>query len=254
MKLETYIRNQREKKDMLLMTHIVVGYPDFDSSREIVQQMVSAGVDLMELQIPFSEPLADGPVILKANQKALEKGATVRRCLSFAREVAQAYPIAFVVMTYANILFRYGMAGFAQTLADIGVHGAIVPDLPPEEGRDYIEAMGRNACHPIFIVSPKTGADRLKYIASMASGFVYCQARKGVTGDPTVFSEDLSGYLSRCRAVTRLPLAVGFGIREKKEVDFLKGRADMAVIGSETIRVVDAFGPAAVGEFIRSLR
>jgi tryptophan synthase alpha chain len=198
--------------------------------------------------------MADGPVILRANQKALENGSTVKQCLAFARTVAQDFSIPFLFMSYANILFKYGMDPFADTMARINLKGAIVPDLPPEEGADYIQAMKRNTLAPIFIFSPETSDARLSYLSSAASGFVYCLARKGVTGKETDFSHLLDTYLARCRKATHLPLAVGFGVKKKDDVDHLKGRADIAVIGSETIRIIDEKGVAAAGEFIRTLR
>ncbi|MBF0199806.1 MAG: tryptophan synthase subunit alpha [Desulfamplus sp.] len=251
--METYIKNRLKTKEILLMTHIVMGYPSFEDCHIIVKQMVDAGVDIMELQIPFSEPMADGPVILKANQTALERGSTVEKCFEFARQVAQEFSIPFFFMTYANIPYKYGMADFAARMAGINVKGAIVPDLPPEEGDEYIRAMSQNNLHPIYIFSPETSDHRLTYISSFASGFVYCLARKGVTGKDTNFSDDLTGYLSRCRRATRLPLAVGFGVKERKDVDYLKGKADIAVIGSQTIRVVEKSGPHAVGDFIGNI-
>jgi len=251
--LESYIKKQLETKDILLMTHIVLGYPNFKDSMSIIEQMVEAGVDLMELQIPFSEPMADGPVILKANQKALEAGARVRQCFDFAKEAAQTFDIPFLFMTYYNIVFKYGVEDFAQEMAAIGLHGAIVPDLPPEEGADYIAAMKHNSLCPVFIFSPTTTDERMAALASHGDGFIYCMARKGVTGKQTRFSSNLDSYLDRCRKAAGLPLAVGFGVKEKADVEYLKGRADIAVIGSQTIRLVDADGVAAAGEFIRSL-
>lgn len=252
--LESYIREKRKTKDILLMTHMVIGYPSFEACFDIVAQMVEAGVDMMELQIPFSEPVADGPVILKASQKALEKGLTVQKCLEFADAVVKSFPIPFLCMTYANIPFQYGIEQFAEKVLGIGLKGAIIPDLPPEEGEEYIRAMKNRGLDPVFIFTPETRKKRLLYLSSLASGFVYCTARKGVTGEKTRFSEDLSHYLSRCRKVTPLPLAVGFGVKEKADVQFLKGKADIAVIGSETIRVVEEKGIRAAGEFIRSIR
>jgi len=252
--LESYLKQRKTQKDILLMTHIVLGYPTFEDSYDIIAAMVAAGVDLMELQIPFSEPIADGPVILHANQKALAGGATVRRCLDFSKEVAQTFDIPFVFMSYYNILFKYGVEPFAAEMAHRGLRGAIVPDLPPEEGREYLAAMEKNDLAPIFIFSPTTPTLRMQYLASFSRGFIYCVARKGVTGIATDFSENLEHYLARCRAATRLPLALGFGVKEKSDVDFLKGKADIAVIGTQTIRLVDREGTAAVGEFIRSLR
>ena len=252
--LEHYLKERRKEKEILLMTHIVLGYPTWEDSLKIVDTMVAAGVDLMELQIPFSEPIADGPVILKANQEALQQGATVARCLEFGREVAQRHPIPFLYMTYYNIVYRYGADRFVNHMAASGLQGAIIPDLPPEEGEDYITGMDRKAMSPIFIYAPTTSDARMRYLAGFARGFVYCVARKGVTGMDTHFSNALGDYLARCRSATDLPLALGFGVKDKADIDFLKGKVDIAVIGTQTIRLVDTQGVAAVGDFIRGLR
>lgn len=251
---ESYLKSKLKEKEILLMTHIVLGYPTFEDSFKIIEAMVKAGVDLMELQIPFSEPIADGPVILHANQKALSGGATVQKCIDFAQNVANAFDIPFLLMSYYNILFKYGVDRFAGAMSESGLQGAIVPDLPPEEGEEYLKAMGKYNLAPIFIFSPTTPDERMKYLASFGKGFIYCVARKGVTGVDTDFSKQLGKYLDRCRKATDLPLALGFGVKEKKDVDFLKGKADIAVVGSQTIRLVDKEGVGAVGEFIKGLR
>ncbi len=252
--LEGYIRKKLEDKDILLMTHLVIGYPSLDESFRIIEKMVSAGVDIIELQIPFSEPIADGPVILNANQKALAGGVTVAQCLDFACNASAAFDIPFLFMSYYNILYRYGVERFADTMAERGLKGAIVPDLPPEEGSLYLEAMAGEGLDPILIFSPATSDLRMRYLASFCRGFVYCVARKGVTGGQTSFSKELDSYLSRCRKATRLPLALGFGVKDKQDIDFLKGRVDIAVIGTQTIRLVDKEGIDAVPAFIEGLR
>ena len=252
--LEARIREARARNDILLMTHIVVGYPSLAASFETVDAMVEAGVDLMELQIPFSEPMADGPVILAANQKALARGITVERCLDFAASVARKHPIPFLFMTYYNVLFRAGLTRFAQAMKAAGLTGAIVPDLPPEEGTDYLAAMDAAGLAPIFIYAPTTSEDRLRTIAKSTRGFIYCVARKGVTGKHTTFSGELEAYLARCRAATTLPLAVGLGVQDASDVAFLRGKVDIAVVGSATLRLVDDKGTGAVAPFIRSLR
>ena len=254
MELEAYLKNRLEEKQILLMTHIVLGYPSFDDSLRIIETMVEAGVDLMELQIPFSEPTADGPVIVRANQRALESGASVEDCLNFAATVSERFEIPFVIMGYYNIAFKYGVEPFAAAMSNCGIRGAIIPDLPPEEGREYLDAMQKQNLAPILIFSPTTSPQRMQYIASFGSGFIYCVARKGVTGENTTFSEELKTYLEQCRRSTHLPLALGFGIKEKSDIDFLKGKADIAVIGSQTIRIMEQQGTASVGNFIRSLR
>ena len=252
--LEKYIEEKRKEKEILLMTHIVIGYPTLSDSFAIVEEMVKAGVDLMELQIPFSEPIADGPVILHANQVSLKNGATVKKCLEFAQKVTDTFSIPFLFMSYYNILYKYGVAHFTEKMAKSGVCGAIVPDLPIEEGKDYLDAMGTHQLAPIFIFSPRTNEERMKKIAQYAKGFVYCVARKGVTGLNTDFSNQIETYLTQCRYAAGLPIALGFGVKEKKDVDFLKNKADIAVIGTQTIRVVDNKGVGAVGGFIRGLR
>jgi tryptophan synthase alpha chain len=252
--LEQYLKDRQQKHDLLLMTHIVLGHPHFDTSLRLVESMVQAGVDLIELQIPFSEPMADGPVILRANQEALAAGSTVDRCFDVASEVARRFDVPFLFMSYYNVLFRRGVSNFVARMQDAGVRGAIVPDLPPEEASEYLTAMSEAALDPIFIYSPNTGAERLKTLAGHGRGFIYCVARKGVTGQETAFSTDLSSYLARARAATSLPLAVGFGVKDKQDVDFLRGKADIAVIGSETLRVLDRGGLSAVGPFLSSLR
>lgn len=252
--LEAYLKDRRDQREILLMTHIVIGYPTFEDSLRLVEQMVLAGVDLMELQIPFSEPMADGPVILAANQEALRRGSTVAACLDFAEQVTGRFPIPFLFMSYYNVLFRYGVNRFAAAMNARRIRGAIVPDLPPEEGAEYLAAMAQHQLCPVFILSPRTPEERLRYLARQSAGFVYCVARKGVTGLETDFSDELSPYLERCRAATSLPLAVGFGVKDRDDVDYLRGKADIAVIGSETLRLVTERGIDSVRPFLESLR
>jgi tryptophan synthase alpha chain len=252
--LEAYLRNRLKQKEILLMTHIVLGYPSFSHSYRMVEAMVDAGVDLMELQIPFSEPIADGPVILHANQKALAAGATVQQCLDFGRKVTTDFDIPFLFMTYYNILFKLGVQRFAAEVADRGLHGSIIPDLPPEEGSEYIAAMQAHGLAPIFIFSPTSPVERMRYLASFGGGFIYCVARKGVTGSDTSFSNQLQSYIQRCREATELPLALGFGVKDAADVEFLKGKVDIAVIGTQTIRVMEDEGLTGVRKFVGSLR
>jgi len=252
--LQSYIADRRKHQDLLLMTHIVIGYPSLSASLEIVDAMVEAGVDVMELQVPFSEPIADGPVILRANQHALANKIRVDDCFGFAETVSKRHPIPFLFMGYYNSLLARGVERFVVQMADCGLKGAIIPDLPPEEATLYLSAMQEQSLDPIFIFSPNSPDERMQLIAQYAKGFVYCVARKGVTGMATDFTRQLDGYLARCRAATNLPLALGFGVRDANDIRYLRGKVDMAVVGSESIRVVDAHGVAALPAFIQSLR
>lgn len=252
--LENYIRAKRKEKDILLMTHIVLGYPSFEASIEVVDAMVEAGVDLIELQIPFSEPMADGPVILHANQRALEAGATVEKCFEVAAMLAKKHPqVPLLFMSYYNIVFKRGIEQFAKDTQAAGLRGAIIPDVPHEEGNELFAAMAAHDLEPVLLFSPNSSEARMAEIAGHAQGLIYCIARKGVTGSNTDFGA-LDSYLERCRVATKLPLALGFGVKDAQDVRGITGKVDVAVVGSQTIKVIDSQGVEAVGGFIGGLR
>lgn len=254
MDLEKELKNRLAAKPILLMTHLVLGYPSLAVNREVIRQMGENGVDCIELQIPFSEPIADGPVILKASQQSLAQGISVEECFRFGQEMAAAFPeVRFLFMTYYNIVFKYGEESFLQRTRDIGFCGTIIPDLPPEEGQTYLERSKNLGLAPILFFTPTSTDERMRTVAAQGAGFIYCVARRGVTGQQTAFDDTLNQYLARCRRATDLPLAVGFGISNHADVALLTGQADMAVIGTATIKLVDAQGPAAVGPFIAGL-
>jgi tryptophan synthase alpha chain len=166
MVLELYLRKRLDEKDILLMTHIVSGYPSFDDNLWIIEAMVAAGVDLMELQIPLSRPTADGPVIARANQKALKGGATVKDCFNLAKKAARTFDIPFFMMSYYNIPIRYGVKRFVRSMSHCGLRGSIIPDLPPQESHEYLDAMDAFNLVSILIFLPTTSLDRMRSIAS----------------------------------------------------------------------------------------
>lgn len=252
--LEDYIQKRQEEKDILLMAHVVVGYPNIEESFDLVRTIVEAGVDLMELQIPFSEPIADGPVILQANQAALAGGVKVDDCFQLARRVTDAFPIPFLFMTYYNIVFKRGEERFFSEAREVGIRGAIVPDLPPEEGESYMSAAAANGVDSVLVLSPTSSPQRIKHLARYGRGFFYCVARKGVTGAKTSFSFEMDEFLKRCRKATQLPLALGFGVSCREDVQFLRGKAEVAVVGSQALRLLNSSGIEAVGDFFRTLR
>jgi len=254
MNLQKDLEQRLQQKPILLMTHLVLGYPSLEINREVIRQMAENGVDCIELQIPFSEPMADGPVILKANQDALAAGIRVKDCFTFAAEMVREFPrVNFLFMTYYNIVFRYGLSDFIVRSAEIGMQGFIIPDLPPEEGSEYLSLAAEHSMAAIMFFTPTSTDMRMAEVAGQGSGFIYCVARRGVTGAHTEMDSNLDAYLTRCRKATDLPLAVGFGIGSRGDVAMLEGRADMAVIGTATIKLVDREGAAAVGPFIAGL-
>lgn len=253
--LEHHIRAAQEKKDILLMTHLVLGYPSFEENRRVIEQMVDAGVELIELQIPFSEPMSDGPVILKANDEALKRGTTVAACFDFARDICSSYPqVAFLFMTYCNIMFIHGIEQFVLKTKELGIRGLIIPDLPPEEGENYLKACQEQGIDPIFIFTPTNTEERLQALAKVTGGFVYCVGRRGVTGIKTTFDTELQELIDTYKRMTDLPIALGFGIQEKADVDFLVGKADIAVLGTQVLRIQDNEGIDSVGTFLKGLR
>ncbi len=252
--LETYLREKLETRPMLLMTHIVIGYPTLKTSLELIDTMVAAGVDLMELQIPFSEPIADGPVILKANQQSLAAGTRVADCFDVAAAAVQKHAIPFLFMSYYNILHRYGVSAFVEKMADTGFPGRLYRICRPKRVRRIRPPWMPINWRPSIFLHPPHPDERMRYIAGFGRGLIYCVARKGVTGQSTDFSEDLGAYLNRCRAATNLPLALGFGVKDAADVAFLTGKVDIAVVGSQCLRILEEKGVAAVGDFIGGLR
>ena len=253
--LEEIVKQQLQQKQMLIMAHLVLGYPSFDENRRSVDAMARSGVELIELQIPFSEPTADGPVILKANGASIQNGTKVDQCFSFASEVARAYPeVSFLFMTYYNIVFVQGQSDFINKAKESGVKGFIVPDLPPEEAEEWLILCSEKQMNSIFIFTPTHTTQRLVEISQVANGFVYCIGRRGVTGKKTAFNENLTAQIEKYKEATDLPIALGFGIQEKSDIDFLHGKVDIAVIGSQLITLHEELGVAGVEDFLKNLR
>ncbi|MEM7064474.1 MAG: tryptophan synthase subunit alpha [Cyanobacteria bacterium P01_B01_bin.77] len=255
MHLEQFIRQQRQQKDILLMSHTVLGYPSWDDNRRAIATLVQAGVELIELQFPFSEPIADGPILLAANHAAVQSGVSVQDCLNFAAEITQQYSqTRFVIMTYVNLLFQYGIGEFVKMAAQSRIAGCIIPDLPSEQAKNYIAMCHEQSLATIFLITPESSLERTQQILHDTRGLAYCVARKGVTGQPTRSSHLSHQYLDRVRAVTPLPMAVGFGIQSAAAVRTLIGYADVAVIGSHAVKHYADYGAHGLGQFIRGLR
>lgn len=253
--LEDKIKALRQTKKILLMPHLVLGFPSYEENAKAVDTMIGAGAEIIEMQIPFSEPMSDGPVLLKANDEALKAGANTTKSLAFARQVSAKHPdTIFLFMTYYNVLFAYGTSRFVEEAKKVGIQGLIVPDLPPEEGEEYLKACEAQDMAPIFIFTPTSTQARLKVIASYCKGMVYCVGRKGVTGLKTAMGDDLIALIRKYRAATDLPLALGFGIQSPEDVAAITGEADIAVFGTKLLAVQQKEGTEAIGRFLKSLR
>ncbi|MBI2636820.1 MAG: tryptophan synthase subunit alpha [Parcubacteria group bacterium] len=236
-----------------LMTHIVVGYPTLDESRALVVAMAEAGADFIELQIPFSDPLADGPTLMQANQIALDGGVTVRAAMELMAELAPRVGIPLIFMTYFNIIHHYGVERFCADAAGAGARGLIVPDIPLDEEpqEHFISASELHKVTAVRLLSPASTERRLKLNAGLAKDFVYFVSRKGTTGAQSEFDPELQSHLKKVKQFITVPLAVGFGISKPEHLEVLKGHAEVAVIGSAMVNVYNQAEPGKGVEAVR---
>jgi len=237
---ETMTRVQAEGR-LALIAYVTCGFPDAESTPAIVRALVQGGADIVELGVPFSDPVADGATIQKASFRALEAGMTLPRCFDVAAEIRRSEKdVPLVLMTYANPILAFGEAEFVEKAATVGVDGLIVVDLPPEEGTELREFCRASGIDNILLVAPTSGDGRIERIAAEASGFIYCVSVAGVTGARAELPAALPDFLARVRRRTSLPLAVGFGVSRPEHLRSLRGHADAVVVGSAIIDVIDS--------------
>ena len=252
--LETYLRQRLQRKKLLLMTHVVVGYPSLDANMAMLEAMQRAEVDVVEFQLPFSEPIADGPVFVRANQHALEAGMHWERYFKFMRRATTAVDFKVLMMGYYNSVLQMGHETFCACLAEHGGSGFIVADLPPEEASELLQHADTHHLSPIVLMTPTNSLARLQEIAHSARGFVYCVARKGVTGRQTHLDDSLEAFMMRCRQATALPLALGFGLRTGADLRRLHGLADMGILGTALLTTWEQGGAVQYERLLQDLR
>ncbi len=240
--LEAYVRERLQRKKMLLMTHAVVGYPSFDDNMRMLEAMQRADADVVELQLPFSEPIADGPVFLRANQGALDAGMTWELYFQFMQRAARAFDFKVLMMGYYNSVFRMGHEAFCACVAEHGGSGFIVADLPPEEAGDLFTHADILDLAPVILMTPTNSPERLQQLAQYARGLVYCVARKGVTGARTDIDQSLEAFVTRCRQVTAIPLALGFGLRCGDDLRRVRDLVDIGIVGTALLEAWEEGG------------
>lgn len=253
MGLEQYLRERKAQKDLLVMTHVVCGYPSFEDNWAELEIMAEFGVDIVELQFPFSEPSADGPLFVRANELALKRGVTPADCFAFMKKVTDHFPFRVLMMGYYNTAFKMGAETFLKRLKDAGGWGYILPDLPVDEARELHALSEKYDLAPVVLMTPTSTERNLRKLGDAARGMIYAVARKGVTGSKTDMGEELDRFLARCRQYTDLPIGVGFGVSGKDDIDFLRGRADMAIIGTAALRAWEEGGAGGLRAFFAQL-
>lgn len=242
-----------------LVAYITAGDPSLDASEKIVLAAAEAGADLIELGVPFSDPVADGPVIQRASERALHSGTTLAGVLALVRRLRSHTEVPLILFSYFNPILQMGLDKFAESASAAGADGVLATDLTPEEAGEYRSAMHARGLDTIFLGAPTSTDARLAQIAAASSGFLYLISRTGVTGERDALPEDLPALVRRARQATRLPIAVGFGISLPTHITVLGGIADAAVVGSALVAEIEkAASPdaaaAAVAERIRILK
>jgi tryptophan synthase alpha chain len=242
-----------------IVAYLTAGDPDLATTRDIALAAIDNGADVIELGVPFSDPLADGPVIQRASERAVKRGTRLTDVLGLAKELRAARPAAgLVLFSYLNPVVRMGMKTFCSCAAEAGADGVLLTDMIVEEAGEYLEAMRENGLDPVFLAAPTSPDARLKAIAGVSKGFVYAISRLGITGTRQRVASDAEELVVRLRRFTTLPIAVGFGISNSEHVKTVGEFADAAVIGSALVALIEKTPPTeaatAVGSFIAGLR
>jgi tryptophan synthase alpha chain len=249
----------RASGELGIVAYVTAGDPSLEATLKFVLVLAEAGADVIELGVPFSDPLADGPTIQRASERALKSGTTLAGVLELVRRIRQSSQVPLVLFSYYNPILQMGLEKFAATAESAGADGVLATDLTPEESEEYRRILEAHHLDTIFLGAPTSTDERLAKIAGCSSGFLYLISRTGVTGVKDALPDDLPALLRRARNVTELPIAVGFGISLPGHVSVLGGLADAAVVGSalvseiEKAKSVDA-GAAALAERVRSLK
>jgi len=238
-----------------LIPYITLGYPTVETTLKAVPLFASSGCDIIELGIPFSDPLADGATIQRASYEALRQGVTPKVCFEVAQKLRRQVEIPLLFMTYYNPVLKFGLEQFCSKCAEVGIDGLIIPDLPPEEGQELEQSTGRHGLDLIYLLSPASTEERIRLVASRSSGFIYLVSLTGVTGARDKLPEELEGFVARVREKAEKPLCVGFGVSTPEQARRVAKVADGVIVGSRIIQLLDEDKSLKnVCSFIKSLR
>lgn len=238
-RIEKKFKKLKEANQKALIPFITAGDPDLDTTKRLVIEMEKAGADIIELGVPFSDPIADGPAIQKASYRSLNAGTTLKKIIGIVKELRSTTEIPLILMTYYNPLFKYGISEFVKDAIDAGVDGIIVPDLPPEEGEGIIEEGKRHGLNTIFLLAPTSTKERIKIVASVSTGFIYYVSLTGVTGARVSLPETVEAAVNKIRKATDKPIAVGFGISTPEQAKRIAAFADGVIVGSAIVNIIE---------------
>jgi len=228
-------RALRERDERALIPFITAGDPDLDTSERMLDALAEAGADAIEIGVPFSDPMAEGPTIQRSSERALRGGASLRRVLELVRKVRGRVDLPLVLMGYANNFFAMGAEGFAKAASEVGVDGVIIVDLPPEEDPEFYDAVRSAGIDPVLLIAPTTTRERARMLGAESRGFLYYVSRTGVTGARDAIEADVEGSVRALRDLTDLPICVGFGVSTPEHVRSVAAYADGVVVGSALV-------------------
>ena len=260
-RIENKFKDLRSKNQKALIAYVMAGFPSEKDTLSAVRGLVKGGADIIELGMPFSDPLADGPVIQNAGFQALQKGMNLEKFLGLVKKIRKETDIPLVLMTYTNILFRHGYAKFISIVKNAGIDGLILPDMSINESKDFLQAAKKNKMDTIFLISPNTSQDRIKKIAGSSSGFLYLVSVFGTTGGQQQFQNYTTDAIKNAKKTLggKIPLGVGFGVSNPDQAKFIiKSGADAIIVGSAFLRLMESTPPekieSKIGSFAASLK
>ena len=243
-------------KGKAFIPFITCGDPDLESTKKMVKSMVENGADLIELGIPFSDPTAEGPVIMEADLRALQGGCTTEKVFQMTKELRQEVDVPFVYMTYANVVFSYGAEKFFTRCNEVGIDGIILPDIPFEEKKEFLDVADSHNVDLISLIAP-TSDDRIAMIAKEAKGFLYIVSSLGVTGTRSEITTDLDSIIKIVKENTSVPCAIGFGISTPQQANEMSQIADGVIVGSAIIKLLKKYkteAPKYIGEYVKEMK
>ncbi len=237
-KIENTFKELKQTGRKALIPYLMAGDPSLDATKQFVSELEEAGADIIELGVPFSDPLADGPVIQRAHERALQKGITLKKVIALVKEIRQSSHIPLILMTYYNPVFKFGVETFIKEAADSGVDGVIIPDLIPDEAHDFISVARKHKIDTIFLLAPTSTLERIKRIVKVSTGFIYYVSITGITGAKLAIGDPMKDTLKLIKSNTNKPVAVGFGISNPEEAAEISKLAEGVIIGSAIVRLI----------------
>jgi tryptophan synthase alpha chain len=251
-RITTKFNELRKTGRKALIPYIMSGDPSLSATKKYVLELETAGADIIELGVPFSDPLADGPTIQRASERSLKHGTTLKKVIGMVKELRKKTAIPLILMTYYNPVFKFGIDRFIQAAVTAGIDGVIIPDLIPDEAGEFTALSRRHGLDTVFLLAPTSTRDRIKKVAGASTGFIYYVSITGITGAKLALGKDMKKTLNSLRALTKKPVAVGFGISNPAEARMVSNLAEGVIVGSAIVKLIAQ--RKSITHFVKSIR